>query len=215
MTGFVGSIQSQFYNAYDWAEEIGVTVQQQVSNQFQRTKVCVINFGQECQNTAIQVSRACVDTANKIEGFLYHHKETLFFIGCSLTTAYFAPHLFFPTVILSVVARIEIARNLKKVADYYLKDEHNPYRVNPKYDTCVNTVDVTLGTIAALDAVALGTIFMTNFWTVYLIPVLGGIVAGNCSAKFAMNVTNLLAPSPASNLERPEPESPENSELEI
>jgi hypothetical protein len=215
MTGYLGSIQNQFYDAYNWAEEIGIevqhrccdaynwaeevgtTVQQQVSNTVQQTKICVINFGHDCQNTANQISQACLDTVNKIEGFLYYHKETIFFIGCSLTTAYFAPHLFFPTVIVSVIARIELARNLKKVADYYLKDERNPYKLNPKYDICVNTVDVTLGTIAALDAVALGTIFMTNFWTVYLIPVLGGVVAGNCAAKLAMNMTNLLGSAPA------------------
>lgn len=196
MTGFIGSIQNQFCDIYDWAGEIGTSVQQQVSSQVQRSKACVINFGQSCHDTATRINRACIATANKIGAFLYYHKETIFFIGCSLTTAYFTPHLFFPIAILSVVARIEVARNLKNVADYYLKDERNPYKLNPKYDICVNSVDITLGTIAALDALALGTIFMTNFWTISLIPALGGVVAGNCVAKFAMNITNLLDPAP-------------------
>lgn len=219
MSGFVGNIQNQFYNAYDWAEEVGVVVHHQISNKAQQTKVCIINFQEGCKDKANSATQACLNTINKIEEFLYHHKETIFFIGCSLTTAYFAPHLFFPTVILSVVVRIELARNLKKVADHYLKDERNPYKLSPKYDTCVNTIDVSLGTIAALDAVALGTIFMTNFWTVYLIPILGGVVAGNCAAKFAMNVTNFLRSNSApSENEIPEsfdsPQSPSYSDSE-
>lgn len=177
MTSLAGSIQNQFNAAYDWVEGTGVAVKQEVSNKVQRAKISVMNAGQ-----------ACVDTADKVKAFLYENREAIFFTGCSLTTAYFAPHLFFPSFIITIAARIEFSRTVKE----YM--ERNGYKlINPKFESYFNTVDVALGTLAALDAVALGTIFLTNSWTVYLIPAMGGVLAGNTVAKYVMNYTNLLA----------------------
>jgi hypothetical protein len=196
MVGLVGNIQNQFCSAYDWAGEVGATVQQQVSNQITRTKTLVAttchSINQGCQDAASYTKQKCLDTAKKIETFLYDHKETIFFTGCTLATAYFAPHLFFSTLVVTIILRVELAHNLKKMADYYLKDDRNPYKINPKYDTRITTFDVTLGTISAIDAIALGTLFMTNSWCVALLPALGGLAAGNCAAKIGMNIANLF-----------------------
>ena len=136
--------------------------------------------------------QACIATINKIEAFLFEHRETLLFTGCCLTTAYLAPHLFFPAAIAAIIVRVELARNLRNAAEYYLKDERNPYKLNPQYNACISAVDLTLGVIAAVDSVAIGTILMCNFWTISFMPILGGVAAGSCLAKMGMNATHFL-----------------------
>ena len=129
----------------------------------------------------------CVDTANKIKDFVQRHQGEILFIGCCAITAYFAPHLFFPALIVTVIIRVE----LKQLAKQYLRDEQNPYERNPRFGPhYVSVLDLTLGVIAAADAFALGTIFIAGSWTVALIPVLGGVAAGNCLAKMGMDIAH-------------------------
>lgn len=90
--------------------------------------------------------------------------------------------------IATIILRVELSRHLKKLANEYLKNDHNPYLLNPKHGpTYVTSLDLTLGAIAALDAIALGTIFVAGSWSVALIPVLGGIAAGSVAAKWGMD----------------------------
>lgn len=152
--------------------------------------------GQRCHNTAKHVASKCRETIDKIEWFLYQNKETIFLTSCSLATAYFCPYLFFPAAIVGTFVRIEVAYNLKNAADYFLKAEHNPYRLHPQYDKCVNSLEMAIGTVAAIDAIALGTLFVTNCWSVYLVPpILGGLAAGSAVAKMGMNFSHFLAPT--------------------
>jgi hypothetical protein len=202
MVNFIGNIQDQFFLAYEGITEVGATVQQQVTYQLHEGKEAVAHtyrsFVQGCQDEINEVTFICQVTANKVEGFLFRNKETLFFIGCCAVTAHFSPHLFFTAAIVTVILRVEFTRNLKKLADYYLQDERNPYVIQPYYNKCVNALDMTLASVAAVDAVALGTIYLTNSWLVFLLPALGGIAAGNCLAKWGMNVSDFLVPASGS-----------------
>lgn len=197
MTTLVENIHNHFLIAYDWAEEVGVEIQQNVSDQVQRTLTTIgdtYHFVEvSCRADIRELKKIYHEIINKIKEFFYQNKEAIFFLGCSAATASFAPHLFFPTAIAVLIIRIELARNLKKAADYYLKDERNPYELNPQYEKCINAIDITLATIAAIDAIALGTISLTNCWTIALLPVLGGLAAGNSAAKWGMNMSDFLA----------------------
>jgi len=178
--------------AYDWADEVGVTIQNRVVGHFRRTQNSMTEayhaVSQSCQHMTDRVGQ----TINNVEEFVFRNKMTLFFIGCAVATAYFSPLLFFPAVIITVIVRVEISRHLQKAADYYLKDERNPYKVNPQYEKCVNTLELTFGIIAAVDAIALGTLFVAGFWPVALIPILGGIAAGSSATKFGKNIAALF-----------------------
>lgn len=186
------TIINQLNDTCEWAGNVGVRVREGVHNQGEKVRATVIDLGQSCQRTAHQISRSCLDTADRINNFLYENKETIFFIGCCITTAYFAPSLFFPGFFLSLAGRIELSHTFRNLADHYLKDEVNPYKLNPKFDNCIGTLSLGVEFIAAIDTLAVGTIFMTNAWTLYTIPFLGGIIAGNSVAKLGMNLTNFL-----------------------
>ena len=148
-----------------------------------------------CQN--IQIS------ANKTKDFIYNNRETLFFIACATVTAVMAPHLFIPFTIATIVVRIELAKYLKNLANEYLKDDHNPYMLDPLYGpNYISTLDLTLVAIAAIDSIALGTIFLTSSLTIALLPAVGGIVVGSCIAKYSMDSFQSLSststvPTPA------------------
>lgn len=197
MSGIVDGFKNQVTYAVgcasDFVEDVGVTMQKRIVHQTENARIIAIGFGNSCQQAANQTQQACLDTIGKIEEFLFQNKDRIFFVGCSLTTAYLVPQLFFPTMIGTIIIRVEISRNLKIAADHYLKDEFNPYKKNPNFETCLTTTDMTMGTIAAVDSIVMGILILPSTLTVSLIPVLGGIAAGNCVAKLGMNATHLLA----------------------
>src|SRR6478752_4963226 len=61
-------------------------------------------FGKISQN----ISQLYADTTEKVTTFLYDHKEAIFFTGCSAATAFFAPQLFFPVALVTIILRVEI-----------------------------------------------------------------------------------------------------------
>lgn len=182
--------------AYKWTEEKSVSVRTTVSRKIQATRASVIDtyqsIGLNCRKAAEQAKLKYRETADKVAQFIYLNKGALFLAACSLTTAYFSPIRFFPSLLIGAVVRLEISHNLKKAADYYLKDERNPYKLSSKYENCVSRLDVAMGTIAAIDAIALATLFVTNSWTIALLPALGGLAAGSALAKWGMNLSNFL-----------------------
>lgn len=197
----VKNISNQFHPIYEHIEKAVETTQQKITNQTHKIHAFVLNtqhsINQTCHHATRCVSQKCQHTIAKVEGFICQNKETILFIGLSATTAYLHPFLFFPTAIIATAVRIEVARNLKKFFDDNWKDEKNPYK-NPqyvRYKDCISTLDTVIGAIAAIDSIALATIYSTNFWAISILPILGGIAVGNAVAKFGMNKSGLLAPT--------------------
>ena len=184
MTHLVNNIQNQINQACTWAGGAGASINQRVSTGIQRTQGFVAQNG----SSLVQV---CKNTAEKTGDFIIRNKNTIFFIGSCCVTGYFAPHLFFPIVVATIILRVELARHLRNYANTHLKDSHNPYKLNPRYGPqYISTMDLTMGAIAAVDAFALGTIFLANSWSIALIPVLGGIAAGSTVAKLGMDIAH-------------------------
>ncbi|MBA2367616.1 MAG: hypothetical protein H0V82_01155 [Candidatus Protochlamydia sp.] len=124
-------------------------------------------------------------TAKKICNFLYDYSFTFAVAGASCATLYFAPELFIAGFIVSFIARVEF----KNLVDKYIKDEFNPYADNAEFGPqYLSTTDAVVSTAAALDAIVLGTIYCTPYVAISLLPILGGVVAGNAMAKIAMDV---------------------------
>lgn len=131
------------------------------------------------------VSAGCKSASDKTYNFVLNNYQTIFFATSSCATAYFAPHLFLPGAIAAVIVRLEV-RNL---IDTYIKDEHNPYIGDSKFGpNYVRTTEFVLALASAVDAVALATVFYTHSWTISLMPILGGAVAGNVAAKIGMDL---------------------------
>jgi len=199
MFSFAENILNPLDHACEKAEEVGIAMQERLAQQFRRAQHCAAHAYQVIRETykamdegyqtsAKHLKHALHRTLENVKAFASRNKEAIFCVGCSLLTAYFAPTLFLPTAIITLILRFEFSRYSKKIADSYLKDECNPYKLHPRYQECVNPLELTMSVIAAADAIALGTIFVTNSLSIALIPVLGGIAAGSCAAKFCMNV---------------------------
>ncbi len=95
-------------------------------------------------------------------------------------------------LVATIILRVELTFYLKKLANEYLKPEKNMYLLNPRFGpNYVSTLDVTMAAIAAVDAIALGTIFVAGSWTVTLIPALAGITAGSCAARLGMDIAQM------------------------
>lgn len=131
------------------------------------------------------------ESVGKIKEFVLSHKKEIFFLGCCAITAFFAPHLFFTAAVVTIIFRVLLSEFLQKLAENVLQDNYNPFKTIPlnslKY---ISNLDIALETIAAVDAVALGTIFTAGTWTVALLPILGGIAAGNTAAKIGINIAH-------------------------
>lgn len=182
MVGIREYTSIQIAHASQWAGEM----RQEVSTKAHAAQLYVGSTVQSLRQNGLA-------SVEKTKIFVLKHKEDIFFIGCCAATAYFSPALFFPVAIATIILRVELSRHLKGAAEEYLKDDHNPYKVNPQYGPhYVSNLDITLGAIAAIDAVALGTIFIAGSWTVALIPALGGIAAGSVAAKFGMDAAHSL-----------------------
>lgn len=179
-------MSNQLNHAGQWANGMKNHVQQGVTAK--------IHAAQDYVGPKYQSARQkCIATAEKIKDFILNHKVELFFIGCSVATAFFAPQLFFPAAVITIILRVESARQLEKLADHYMKDDLNPYKTNPQYGpNYVSTIALTMGTIAAIDSLALGTFFAPATLTVALLPILGGIAAGSTIAKLGMDIAHRL-----------------------
>lgn len=184
-------------------EEIGTTIQHGISQQ-------VHNIGRGCHEALGYVGTKCMRTIDKTELFLYENRGTLFFIGCSAVTAIYSPLLFFPAAIAGAGIRFEGARKLKELADKYLNKELNPYQLHSRYDKCVTSLAIAAASVAAFDALALGTFYSTSYMAIAFLPVLGGLAAGDAVAKWAMNYTGFLDPAPPAALNHNLPQNEEN-----
>ena len=178
----LGNLQDQFQQAYQWAGGKAGVIRNEISAELGKAKQAVIHGTQVVQLKLLEA-------ANKTQEFVLRHKETIFFFGCACVTAYFAPQLFFPVLVATIIIRVELTYYLKKLANEYLKPEKNMYIQTPFFGpNYISTLDVTMAAIAAVDAIALGTIFVANSWTVAIIPALGGLAAGSCVAKWGMDM---------------------------
>jgi hypothetical protein len=139
-----------------------------------------------CVYMGNKASEAVRQTTDKVADFFYKQSGTLLYIGCTVATATFSPQLFIPTVIASLIVRIEATRYMRDMAKEYLKPEKNFMETGAARPT-ITTLDMAMATIAAVDAVALGTIFYSHSITINLLPALGGIAAGSSFAKAVMN----------------------------
>ncbi len=188
----LSSLISTFHQTYDRAGDIRTTLHHKMTRQVQRTQDSIEHAyqvtSQNCQQAGHYVSQKYHETADKASTFVYNNKDKIFFAGCCIATAYFAPELFLGSAVITLILRVEISHYLKKLADDYLKDEVNPYKSHPRYDNYMSSIDLMMGGIAAVDAIALGTLFVAGSWTVAVLPALGGVAAGNCAAKWAMDI---------------------------
>jgi ElaB/YqjD/DUF883 family membrane-anchored ribosome-binding protein len=184
MVYLLDTLQNQLQQAYHLAGEVGASVNQRMTNGIHTAKVYIAQTNQA-------VKQGCKKTIEKTIDFVTRNQTNIFFVGCCCATAYFAPHLFFPVLIATIIVKVELSRHLKHYAKEYLKDDHNPYLLNPlRGPNYITTLDVTMGAIAAVDAIALGTVFLANSWAVSLIPALGGLAAGSCIAKWGMDLAH-------------------------
>jgi hypothetical protein len=184
MVYLLTTLHNQLQQACHLAGGIGTSVNQRLANGIRITKV---NIAQTSQSI-VQGSKRTID---KTIDFVDRNQTNIFFVGCCCVTAYFAPSLFFPVLVATIIVKVELSRHLKHYAKEYLKDDHNPYLLNPlRGPNYITTLDVTMGAIAAVDALALGTIFLANSWAVTLLPVLGGLAAGSCLAKLGMDLAH-------------------------
>ena len=185
-------VQQRVTDAYQSCRQ---SVNRQVERVQQFTTATCRSIEESAQQVGRQINSKCQEITERVSNVFEQNKRNFFFIACSITTAYLAPQFFFPAAVVTVIARIELAHFLKKAAQNYfdLKDDNKPYKSN-RYEECVNSLDFTLGTIAAIDSLALGTFYLTGYWSVALLPILGGIAAGNAMAKWGMNSFNFFAP---------------------
>lgn len=184
ITNVMNNVNIHIYLATQDAMEFATSVHHQAENNFAMVKA---KTGEAYQ----AVSQSLVDGAAKTKNFVLDHKETILFIGCCCATAYFAPTLFFPTAVAVIIIRVEAAHHLKKLANHFMKDERNPYLLRPEYGpNYISTLEITMAVIGAVDAIALGTIYMASSSVVVFIPILGGIAAGSYLAKHGMDVAH-------------------------
>lgn len=140
-------------------------------------------------NQSYEAARStCNKTIDKIVLFLEVNKEKILFGICCLTTAFFDPNLFIPAAIATILCRVELNVLLRKLASK-LKDEHNPYLLYPYFGPhYVGKGELALGVIAAVNAVAINSVYSANSWAMTkMIPILGGAAAGSCLAKIGLD----------------------------
>lgn len=151
--------------------------------------------------------KALNDTKKAIEDFINENSQELLFVGATLVTLGLSSSVAVPVFFVSIFVRLEIDRRLKELADKYLKNENNPYQSTDKYKV-VSDFDFSIGVIAAIDSVALSTLFSSSLVLVNLFPLFGAIVAGSCAAKLIMNMMSEENPQ-ASESENVNPSAPE------
>ena len=170
-----------------WVTGIKNQVQHEVSDKLHSAQTYV-----STKADALKVG--VIDTAAKTKAFVIANKATIFFVGCSAITAVFFPEMFFAAAIVTIIVRVELNWLFKKLAAEYLKDDHNPYLLNPYYGPdYVTPLTVTMATVAAVDSLALGTIFVAGSMTVALLPVLGGIAVGSVVAKLGIDMAQRIS----------------------
>jgi hypothetical protein len=134
---------------------------------------------------------AIASMANQIMDFAMTYKAELFFVACSLTTAILSPGLFFSSLVITVILRVITHEFLKKKAGEYLKDEKNPFLNNPTYGPHFATpARLTAGIIGAVDAIALTSLSEDISWVLRILPLLGGIAAGNVIAEASLDIAH-------------------------
>ncbi len=178
MVDISGNMRLQFQHLSHRIEETA----QSVSNQVAHTgDYLVYSIDSICQK--------CTAVTEKTSKFVIQNKQTIFFIGCCAITAYTSPFLFFPSLVITGILRLELERHLKKFMNEKWKDEHNPYKIKPQYGpSYINSFELALATIGTVDAIALATLFVAGSWTVALLPALCGVAAGSCLAKKGMDM---------------------------
>lgn len=197
MAGLNAYMSNQLNHAGQWANGMKNHAGQWaigMKNHVQHGVTAKIHAAQDfVEPKYLSVRQKCIDSAEKTKDFILTHKKELFFIGCGIITAYFAPQLFFPAAVITLILRVQGARQLEKLADHYMKDDRNPYKTNPQYGPhYVSTLALTMGTIAAVDSLALGTFFAPASLSVALLPIVGGVAVGSTVAKLGMDIAHRL-----------------------
>lgn len=130
-------------------------------------------------------SLICRYTADKVQDFVRTNKKEILFGGCTAVTAFFSPQVFVPVMIATILVRT--------VATEFMKDQVKESSClkpsiyyGPNY---VSRIWLTLATIAAVDAIALGTLFYTHTLWVSAFPVaLGAVAAGEMAYRFGSDI---------------------------
>lgn len=136
------------------------------------------------QKVGTAISETTHKTSAAVGKFVYENSNTLLYTGFTVTTAALAPQFFFPAAIVTTILRIEITRFLKEMCEEYFKPEKNPMKGEAR--PIVSNVNLALASVAALDTVALTTLFTSTSIVINLLPALGGVAAGNSFAKMIM-----------------------------
>lgn len=181
MNNIITSLGNQYYHIIDSMEGAKRLLYQRVNEQVAQANDFAIA-------SHVMIQQRCVETSLRVKQFASTHAKTIVFIGFSATTAYFAPQIFFPTVVATIILKIQLAHYLEELANENLKVDKNPYLLHPQYGPeYVSSFDMTMGGIAAVDSFAIATIYFPSTWTVAALPILGGLATGNCLAKYAMD----------------------------
>jgi hypothetical protein len=123
--------------------------------------------------------------ASKIKNFIYENRATIFFITCSITTAYISPVLFFSATVIGIVGKVQLTDFMKN----HLKP--TSYLYPDRFKECLNAVDLTgasLGALVTSGSVAIQALYAVNPVGLVIGPILGGLACGNTLAKRGMEM---------------------------
>lgn len=146
----------------------------------------------------------------KVSNFVMNNSNTLIFVGCSALTAYFSPGLFFAGIAISVIARVALGPYLKTMSEK-IDDKVDVIDQEKSLFKKPNSIETGIQVLAAVDAVALGTLYHSASFFVNAFPIVGGMVVGNELGRVAYN---LLETYRNSQVEEAEAESIKGKELE-
>jgi hypothetical protein len=180
-------VNNTFQSIHNTCTETSEKVRNYAHDVFQSIKdthnAATENVKNYANATCRSINERCNAAKEKTQQFIQDNQTNLFFIGCSCATAYFAPHLFYPAAITSFFANYQIDVFMKDWSDHNRKPETDPYKVQPLYDKKISNADLIAATTGAVNAIALGTIFIAGSWTVAAIPLLGGVAVGSVLHK--------------------------------
>lgn len=174
------------------SQESSLEIEGVISSQLGTVQRFGSALGNQIGNGFSYASSAFLQTVDKAEQFLYRNKDTIFYVGCSATTAYFSPYLFAASAAATAIGRIELTRKLRNFSDEYLRDDKNPYKQNSRYSSYMTPLEITMGAAAAANAIALSALVITNPCSTLVMPMIGGAAVGSGIAKAGMNLTSFL-----------------------
>ena len=174
------------------SQESSLGIEEVISIQLGKVQRLGSFLGNQIEDGISSAYNAFLQTVDKVELLLYRNKDTIFYVGCSVTTAYFSPYLFASSAAATAIGRIELTRKLRNFSDEYIKDDKNPYKQDNRYSSYITPLEITMGAAAAANAIALSALVITNPCSTLVMPMIGGAAVGSGIAKVGMNLTSYL-----------------------